>query len=49
MSDKMTIRKLKIGDRFKLTEKGMIWIKETVQGMDNDYSYCRSYVEVIDV
>jgi hypothetical protein len=40
----MTLKDLKIGDRFKLSKKGVVWIKETEQGMDNHVSYCRTEI-----
>lgn len=42
----MLLRNLNIGDRFKLTENGLVWIKETEQGLDNNYSYCFSEKEI---
>lgn len=34
----MTLKEIKIGGKFKLTPKGIVWIKLNVQGLDNLYS-----------
>lgn len=39
----MTLRDIKIGDKFKFANYGnLVWIKRTEQGMDNLYSYCET-------
>ena len=42
----MKLRDLNIGDTFKFINYGdLIWIKETEQVMDNQYSYCKTTTE----
>lgn len=31
----MTLKELKIGDKFRLTVNGIDWVKDTNQGLDN--------------
>ena len=38
----MTIREIKIGQKFTIGRGKTIWVKQTEQGMNNNYSYCQS-------
>ncbi len=38
----MTLREIKDGERFRLTKNGAVYIKLNEQGMDNNFTYCRS-------
>jgi len=43
---KMKLEDVKIGQRFRFTKNGLIYIKDTVQGMNNQTSYSHTEKEI---
>jgi len=42
----MKLENVKIGQRFRFSKGGLVYIKDTVQGMDNQSSYSHSEKQI---